>query len=311
MRPYGSTILSTRAGKLSISIESKMASTRNLSPVELEHSELLSQASVRDSFSCWEKARISPRSRSKSVGVNNRLMKAVRILSYVLIVLSLSSSSHVFASVRFQGIHECVYKDGFGFTIELASFYESHVVTFNGKFICFFRNGDCRIKSQSDNTVGSPHGFIIHEIDIFKGNEKVTELHGFYGVLWLRKRLGRFKTFQGKGIVCEMRGDGIVRCAGARGIRDVAWADNGWDVLWAEDCWADPAVEMEVGEWAAGEVAWAAGTEPRRLMGCSTVGVGEKIETSCVGISGSSKKKQDDATLNFLGVQDVDATYVD
>nr|GEU76403.1 hypothetical protein [Tanacetum cinerariifolium] len=61
-------------------------------------------------------------------------------------------------------------------TIELVSFDESQVVTFNGKFICAFRNGDCRTGSQSDNTVSSPHGFIIYEIKIFKGNEKVTKV---------------------------------------------------------------------------------------------------------------------------------------
>ncbi|GKB62801.1 hypothetical protein Tco_0918987, partial [Tanacetum coccineum] len=38
-----------------------------------------------------------------------------------------------------------------------------------------FRNGDCRTGSQSDNTV-SPHGFVIHGIEILKGNEKVTEI---------------------------------------------------------------------------------------------------------------------------------------
>nr|GEX66331.1 hypothetical protein [Tanacetum cinerariifolium] len=64
----------------------------------------------------------------------------------------------------------------FGSTIELVSFDESQVVSFNGKFICGFRNGDCGTGSRSDNTVGSPHGFIIHGIEIFKGNEKVTEV---------------------------------------------------------------------------------------------------------------------------------------
>ncbi|GJT91810.1 putative reverse transcriptase domain-containing protein [Tanacetum coccineum] len=58
-----------------------------------------SQASVRDSFSCWEKARISLRSRSKRAGGKNRLMKAVRSSSHVSIVPSLSSSNHVFASL--------------------------------------------------------------------------------------------------------------------------------------------------------------------------------------------------------------------
>nr|GEV59238.1 hypothetical protein [Tanacetum cinerariifolium] len=77
-------------------------------------------ASVKDSFSCWEKARISPRSQSKRAGGKNRLMKAVRSSSYVLIVPSLISSCH----------------DRFSSTIELVSFDESQVVTFNGKFVC-------------------------------------------------------------------------------------------------------------------------------------------------------------------------------
>nr|GEU60482.1 hypothetical protein [Tanacetum cinerariifolium] len=58
-----------------------------------------SQPSVRDSFSCWEKAWISLTSQSKRAGGNNRLMKAVCSSSHVLIVLSLSSSNHVFASL--------------------------------------------------------------------------------------------------------------------------------------------------------------------------------------------------------------------
>ncbi|GKC85208.1 hypothetical protein Tco_1140925 [Tanacetum coccineum] len=50
------------------------------------------------------------------------------------------------------------------------------MVTFNGKFVCGFRNGECGTGSQSDNTVGSPHGFVIHGIEVLKGNEKVTEV---------------------------------------------------------------------------------------------------------------------------------------
>ncbi|GKE78157.1 hypothetical protein Tco_1544277 [Tanacetum coccineum] len=65
---------------------------------------------------------------------------------------------------------------GFGSIIKLVFFDESQVVTFNGKFICGFRNGDCKIKSWSDNTVDSPHGFVIHMIEVLKGNEKVTEV---------------------------------------------------------------------------------------------------------------------------------------
>nr|GEW18625.1 hypothetical protein [Tanacetum cinerariifolium] len=52
-----------------------------------------SQASVRDLISCWEKARISPRSQSKIAGGMNQLMKAVRSSSHVSIVPSLSSSN--------------------------------------------------------------------------------------------------------------------------------------------------------------------------------------------------------------------------
>ncbi|GJT85023.1 hypothetical protein Tco_1066740 [Tanacetum coccineum] len=65
---------------------------------------------------------------------------------------------------------------GFDSTIELVSFDESQVVTFNGKFVCGFRNGDCGTGSQSDNTVGSPHGFVIYGIEVLKGNEKVREV---------------------------------------------------------------------------------------------------------------------------------------
>nr|GEY34662.1 retrovirus-related Pol polyprotein from transposon TNT 1-94 [Tanacetum cinerariifolium] len=38
------------------------------------------------------------------------------------------------------------------------------------------RNDDCETMCQSDNTVSNPHGFIIHAIEIFKGNEKVMEV---------------------------------------------------------------------------------------------------------------------------------------
>ncbi|GJS46802.1 hypothetical protein Tco_0596923 [Tanacetum coccineum] len=65
---------------------------------------------------------------------------------------------------------------GFGSTIKLVSFDESQVVTFNRKFIFCFWNGDCGTRSRSDNTVGNLHGFVIHGIEIFKGNEKVSEV---------------------------------------------------------------------------------------------------------------------------------------
>nr|GEW17837.1 retrotransposon protein [Tanacetum cinerariifolium] len=64
----------------------------------------------------------------------------------------------------------------FGSAIKLVSFNKGQVVTFNGKFICSFRNSDCKTESQSDNMVGSLHGFIIHGIEVFEGNEEVTEL---------------------------------------------------------------------------------------------------------------------------------------
>nr|GEZ11938.1 hypothetical protein [Tanacetum cinerariifolium] len=38
------------------------------------------------------------------------------------------------------------------------------------------RTGDCGIGSRIDKTVSNPHGFIIHGIEVFKGNEKVTEV---------------------------------------------------------------------------------------------------------------------------------------
>ncbi|GJV20698.1 hypothetical protein Tco_1369718 [Tanacetum coccineum] len=39
-----------------------------------------------------------------------------------------------------------------------------------------FRNVDCGTGSRSDNTVGSPHGFVIHGIEVLKVNENVTEV---------------------------------------------------------------------------------------------------------------------------------------
>nr|GEY13503.1 hypothetical protein [Tanacetum cinerariifolium] len=54
---------------------------------------------------------------------------------------------------------------GFGSTIKLVSYDKGQVVTFKGKFICIFRNSDCGTGSQSNNTFGSPHGFVIHEIN--------------------------------------------------------------------------------------------------------------------------------------------------
>nr|GFC60382.1 hypothetical protein [Tanacetum cinerariifolium] len=65
---------------------------------------------------------------------------------------------------------------GFDSTIELVSFDKSQVVTFNGEFVCGFKNGDCGTGSQRDNTVDSPHGFVIYGIEVLKGNEKVREV---------------------------------------------------------------------------------------------------------------------------------------
>ncbi|GJW57373.1 hypothetical protein Tco_0104104 [Tanacetum coccineum] len=65
---------------------------------------------------------------------------------------------------------------GFGSTIKLVSFDKNQVVTFNGKFVSGFRNSDRDTESQSDNTVGSLHGFIIHWIVILKNIKKVTEV---------------------------------------------------------------------------------------------------------------------------------------
>nr|GEU49293.1 hypothetical protein [Tanacetum cinerariifolium] len=64
----------------------------------------------------------------------------------------------------------------FSSTIKLVSFDKGQVVTFNGKFICSFKNSDHGTRSQSDNTVGSPHEFIIHWIVISKNIKKVTKV---------------------------------------------------------------------------------------------------------------------------------------
>ncbi|GJW26562.1 reverse transcriptase domain-containing protein [Tanacetum coccineum] len=57
---------------------------------------------------------------------------------------------------------------GFNSTIELVSFDETQVVTFNGKFICGIRNGDYKTRIQSDNRVGILHGQLsVVEVDRF------------------------------------------------------------------------------------------------------------------------------------------------
>nr|GEW47969.1 hypothetical protein [Tanacetum cinerariifolium] len=65
---------------------------------------------------------------------------------------------------------------GFDSTIELVSFDQSQVVSFNGKFIYGFRNSNCGTRSRSNNTVDSPHGFVVHRIIVLKGIKKVTEV---------------------------------------------------------------------------------------------------------------------------------------
>nr|GEW80902.1 retrovirus-related Pol polyprotein from transposon TNT 1-94 [Tanacetum cinerariifolium] len=88
-------------------------------------------------------------------------------------ILGVSVFKHIAYSEEFVNVFVRI---GFSSTIELISFDKSQVVTFNGKFICGFKNGDCETESQSDNRIDNPHGFIIHRIEIFKGNEKVTEV---------------------------------------------------------------------------------------------------------------------------------------
>nr|GEY53029.1 reverse transcriptase domain-containing protein [Tanacetum cinerariifolium] len=79
-------------------------------------------------------------------------------------------------SFCFTQIRECVYEISFNSTIELVSFDESQVVSFNGKFVYGFRNSDCETESRGDNTIGSPHRFVIHGIEIFKKYKKVIEM---------------------------------------------------------------------------------------------------------------------------------------
>ncbi|GJR66000.1 hypothetical protein Tco_0012065 [Tanacetum coccineum] len=78
---------------------------------------------------------------------------------------------------------------GFGSAIELVSIDESQVVTYNSKFVCGFRNSDCGTGSQSDNTVGSPHGFIIPGFVISKISTKVTEIRTGNGGISTASRL--------------------------------------------------------------------------------------------------------------------------
>nr|GEV03854.1 hypothetical protein [Tanacetum cinerariifolium] len=87
--------------------------------------------------------------------------------------LGISVFKHIAYSEEFINVFMRI---GFGSAIKLVSFDESQVVTFNGKFLCGFSNSDCGSESQSNNTVGSPHGFIIHWIIILKNIKKVTEV---------------------------------------------------------------------------------------------------------------------------------------
>nr|GEU78129.1 hypothetical protein [Tanacetum cinerariifolium] len=128
-----------------------------------------SQASVKDSFSCWKKARISSRSRLKRARGKNQ-GKHHQANSFFL---GVSIFKHITYSVEFVNVFVRI---GFGSTIKLVSIDESQVVTFNDEFVFGLRKGDCGTKSRSDNMVGSPLGFVIHGIDVLKGNDKVTEV---------------------------------------------------------------------------------------------------------------------------------------
>nr|GEV04854.1 hypothetical protein [Tanacetum cinerariifolium] len=91
-------------------------------------------------------------------------------------ILCFDSSFTEFVQPYSEELVNACMRIGFGSTIKLIFFDESQVVTFNGKFVCGFRNSDHETESQSDNTVGNPHGFIIHWIIILKNIKKVTEV---------------------------------------------------------------------------------------------------------------------------------------
>ncbi|GJS77021.1 hypothetical protein Tco_0726902 [Tanacetum coccineum] len=92
-------------------------------------------------------------------------MKAVRSSSHVLIVPSFNSSSHVFASPVSDRGNIIMQKTSFSVSLYL-----------NILHILWNSNGDCETRSQRDNTIGNPHGFIVNGIEVLKGNEKVTEV---------------------------------------------------------------------------------------------------------------------------------------
>ncbi|GJZ40100.1 hypothetical protein Tco_0586663, partial [Tanacetum coccineum] len=83
---------------------------------------------------------------------------------------------HTKPIIDFEEFVNVYVRIGFGSAIKLVSFDKSQVVTFNSKFICSFRNSDCRTGSWCDNMVNSPHGFIIYWIEIFENHKKVTEV---------------------------------------------------------------------------------------------------------------------------------------
>nr|GEW93175.1 hypothetical protein [Tanacetum cinerariifolium] len=115
-----------------------------------------------------EKAWISSRSQLKRAGGKNRLMKVVDSF-----IFGISVFKHI---ANFEEFMDVFMRIDFGSAIKLVSFDESQVVTFNSKFFCNFRNGNSGTESQSDSTVGSPHGFIIHWIIISKNIKKVTKV---------------------------------------------------------------------------------------------------------------------------------------
>ncbi|GJS41179.1 hypothetical protein Tco_0566222 [Tanacetum coccineum] len=143
-------------------------------------------------------------------------MKAVLSSSHVLIVPSLSLSSHVFAFPVFAS----PVSDRGNIIRQTASFSVSlylNISQDSKDFVNVFMNGDYGTGSHSDNTVSSPHGFVIHGIEVWKGNEKVMEVINvenwrvdnsqllrwvvslFNGTLLFRLRSLRFRIRSGSG----------------------------------------------------------------------------------------------------------------
>ncbi|GKE43894.1 hypothetical protein Tco_1471178 [Tanacetum coccineum] len=81
-----------------------------------------------------------------------------------------------FCLSNFEEFMNVFMRISFGSTIKLVSFNEIQVLSFNGRFVSGFRNSDCGTGSWSDNTLGSPHGFVIHWIVILKNIKKVAEV---------------------------------------------------------------------------------------------------------------------------------------